>query len=586
MPTAAPKAIYSSKRISYSTNAHTHRAVPRYSPHPSSPAHALNQTDIFYFEVSLVASSSSSELASPSRSAGADVYISFAEKGICGVPGLEDSRSIAVWGRNGKVFWDHDEISRVGVDAILDSDVVGRAALCMQHGDIVGLGIVASTGRAFLTHNGHFGGWAGRDAESWVMPNDPGARLYPCVALKHAGDLVSLNFEVSAAAGKPLRPFVYDLTALPDPPPDTCAHATMSTLNHSSYLSQVLGECGILSLKNASSCENDDEDENESDSFDADGDAGESDGVVVGGEDQGAAEEDDGVPPPWEVAPVAFLTQNNLAGDDAHAEHVTLLTARQRQALKVQQQSKARQASTTPTAPSPTRFSPSNSPSKKTPSSTRSILHGNVAPGSTRATSVSPECANTARKQPGNSACVETGSKSVVQDSTSASESESETHDEASVSTCIGVAESLKSCAIRDDDDEPMRHARNIESRVSIKADTVATYYSDGNFATARMIDDDTVNYFSVGANSEHEQAHGDEAYPASRRDVDIDDPLATVVNLRHALSMESRTQVYGAGMDASVRPSPAHRIQVSCVMCVCVCVCVLRYSVCVCVCE
>jgi hypothetical protein len=71
------------------------RPVPSYSPMVSPQTPGM-KPGLFYFEVTVFLGDDDDQ------ENGGDVYVGFADRGICGVPGLEDPRSIAVRHQNPK----------------------------------------------------------------------------------------------------------------------------------------------------------------------------------------------------------------------------------------------------------------------------------------------------------------------------------------------------------------------------------------------------------------------------------------------------------------------------------------------------
>ena len=58
---------------------------------------------------------------------GADVYVGLAETCIAGIPGIEDCRSLSVWGFNGMVKFYDEELPRVAPHEQLDTELCNAA---------------------------------------------------------------------------------------------------------------------------------------------------------------------------------------------------------------------------------------------------------------------------------------------------------------------------------------------------------------------------------------------------------------------------------------------------------------------------
>eukprot|EP00288_Rhodomonas_lens_P018831 CAMPEP_0177698148 /NCGR_PEP_ID=MMETSP0484_2-20121128/4885_1 /TAXON_ID=354590 /ORGANISM="Rhodomonas lens, Strain RHODO" /LENGTH=524 /DNA_ID=CAMNT_0019209219 /DNA_START=311 /DNA_END=1881 /DNA_ORIENTATION=- len=193
------------------------RPVPRLSSKDGAGATG-SMGRAFYFEVTLASTAQLPHADHPDSLQGADIYVGLAEKTLVGLPGIEDTRSIAVWGASGALLGDDERLLRESVDPQLDPEVLGEegGVLCLTAGDVLGCGVELESGRAFFTQNGLFAGWAGGSVggkeDPWRMPYEAELRLYPVVAVKAGGDLVTLNLDHQ---GTPLRPFVYDLEYLP-----------------------------------------------------------------------------------------------------------------------------------------------------------------------------------------------------------------------------------------------------------------------------------------------------------------------------------------------------------------------------------
>jgi hypothetical protein len=193
---------------------------------------------VFYFEVVIGSSAPVHEhYREVGAHHGADVYVGFSEFSIAGIPGIEDYRSIALWGKNGKVFCNEEELPRVAAHEKLDTELCNasngpfeiREPMCFAAGDIVGCGIHLQTQRAFFTLNGLFAGWAGYASAQapswghggptpegeWILPNDENLKMFPVVAFKDREDVLSINM---ATDGFPQRLMAYNTADLPPLP--------------------------------------------------------------------------------------------------------------------------------------------------------------------------------------------------------------------------------------------------------------------------------------------------------------------------------------------------------------------------------
>jgi hypothetical protein len=193
---------------------------------------------VYYFEVVIGSSAPLQEhYKEVGAHHGADVYVGFSEFSIAGIPGIEDYRSIALWGKNGKVFCNEEELPRVAAHEKLDTELCNatngpfeiREPMCFSAGDIVGCGIHLQTQRAFFTLNGLFAGWAGYASAQapswghggttpegeWILPSDENLKMFPVVAFKDREDVLSINM---ATDGFPQRLMAYNTADLPPLP--------------------------------------------------------------------------------------------------------------------------------------------------------------------------------------------------------------------------------------------------------------------------------------------------------------------------------------------------------------------------------